>query len=90
MSECTILFIKVKNISNNSSLGQQHPCIRDSSDNAYGITYPLMERSAQPVPQRMGFVACLPTLLLVQDVVMYTRHQNDTCVTLFAGAPVVL
>ena len=29
-------------------------------------------------------------LLCVCNVVMYMYHQNDTCVTLFAGAPVTL
>lgn len=63
MIEYTILLIKVKNISNNSSFRQEHPGIPDDSDSAYGITYPLMENYVLPVPQMMGCVACLPSVL---------------------------
>jgi len=41
-----------------------------------------------PVEARHPGVA-LP-LLCVRNVVMYTHHQNNWCVTLFTGAPVML
>jgi len=38
-----------------------------------------------PVAYATGRVAYVPLLLCARKVVMYTHHQNDTCVTLFAG-----
>jgi len=71
-------------ISNNSSFGQKHLGVPDSSDGSDGTSYPLTENYTLPVAQAMGRVACV----LLYFVVTLTLHQKDTCVTLFAGAAV--
>jgi len=43
-----------------------------------------------PVAQPMGRFADLPLLLCAWNVVASTHHQNDTFVTLLAGAAVML
>jgi len=45
-----------------------------------------MENFTVPVAQATGRVA----YVLLYFVVMFTRHQKDTCVTLFAGAAFML
>ena len=69
----------VKCISNNSSFRQKHPGVLDGSDGSDGTSYPVTENYALPV-----------AYVLLYFVVTFTHHQNDTCVTLFAGAAVML
>jgi hypothetical protein len=78
------------NISNNLGLGQKHPGVPDGSDGSDGTSHPLMENETLPIAQVMGCVAYLPPLHCARNVVMYVYTQNDKCVTLFAGAAVML
>jgi len=73
-------------ISNNASFRLKPPGVPDGSDGSDGTSDPLPEYSTLPVAQATGRVAYLPPLLCA----WYTHHQNDTCVTLFAGAAVLL
>jgi len=73
-------------ISNNPSFRLKHPGVLDGSDGSDGTSNPLTENSTLPVAQATGRVAYSPPLLCAR----YTHHQNDTCVTLFAGAAVML
>jgi len=73
-------------ISNNSSFGQKHLCVPDGSDGSDRTLYPLTQNCTLPVTQATGHVANV----LVYFVVTFTHHQKDTCVTLFAGAAVML
>jgi len=67
------------NISNNSSFRQKHSGVLDGSDGSGGTSYPLPENYTLPV-----------AYVLLYFVVTFTHHQKDTCVTLFAGAAVML
>ena len=73
-------------ISNNPSFRLKHPGVPDGSDGSDGTSYPLTENYTFPVAQATGHVSYSPPLLSAQ----YTHHQNNTCVTLFAGAAVML
>jgi len=73
-------------ISNNPSFRLKHPGVPDGSDCSDGTSNPLREKYMLPVAQATGRVAYSPPLLCTR----YTHHQNDTCVTLFAGAAVML
>jgi len=73
-------------ISNDPSFRQKHPGVPDGSDGSDGTSYPLTENYTLPVAQATGRVAHIPPLLFC-DVY---AHQNDTCVTLFAVAAVML
>jgi len=73
-------------ISNNASFRLKHLGVPDGSDSSDGTSYPLTKNYKLPVAQGTGRVAYLPALLCA----WYTHHQNDTCVTLFAGAAVML
>jgi len=73
-------------ISNNSSFRQKHPGVLDGSDGSDGTSYPLTENYTKPVAEETGRVA----YVLLYFVVTFTHHQKDTCVTLFAGAAVML
>jgi hypothetical protein len=42
------------------------------------------------VTKATGRVAYLPTSICAQNAVTYAHHQNDICVTLLAGAAVIL
>jgi hypothetical protein len=73
-------------ISNNPGFRLKHPGVPDGSDGSDGTSYPLAENYTLPVAQAMVRVAYSPPLLRAR----YTHHQNDTCVTLYAGAAVML
>jgi len=73
-------------INNNASFRLKHPGVPNGSDGSDGISYPLTENYMLPVAQATGRVAYLPPLLCA----WYTHHQNGTCVTLLAGAAVML
>jgi len=73
-------------ISNNPSFRLKHPGVPDGSDGSDGTSYPLTENYTLPVAQATGRNAYSPPLLCAR----YTHHQNDTCVTLFPGAAVML
>jgi len=73
-------------ISNNSNFRQKHPGVPDGSDGFDATSYPLTENYTLPVAQATGRVAHV----LHYFVVTFTHHQKDTCVTLFAGAAVML
>jgi hypothetical protein len=74
------------NISKNSSFLQKHLGVPDGSDGSDGASYLLTENYMLPVVQATGHVA----YVLLYFVLTFTHHQKDTCVTLFAGAAVVL
>jgi hypothetical protein len=78
--------IRASCISNNPSFRLKHPGVPDGSDGSDGPLNPLTENYTLRVAPAMGRVAYSPPLLCAQ----YTHHQNDTCVTLFAGAAVML
>ena len=73
-------------ISNNSSFRQNHPGVPDGCDCSDGTSYPLAENYTLPVAQATRRIA----YVLLYLVVTFTHHQMDTCVTLFAGAAVML
>jgi len=73
-------------ISNNPSFRLKHPGVPDGSDGSDGPSYNLTENYTLPVGLATGRVAYSRPLLGA----WYTHHQNDTCVTLFAGAAVLL
>jgi len=73
-------------ISNNCGFHQKHPGVPDSSDGSDGTLYPLTENYTLPVAQATGRIAYVPLYIVVK----FTHHQKDTCVTLFAGAAVML
>jgi len=75
--------ITASNISNNPCFRLKHPGVPDGSDET---SYPLTENYPLPVAQATGRISYLPPLLCA----WYTHHQNDTCITLFAGAAVML
>jgi len=77
-------------ISNNPSFRQKHPGVPVGSDGSDGTSYPLTEKYTFPVTQVTSCVAYIPPLLCARNVVTYPHHQNDTCVTLFAGAAVII
>jgi hypothetical protein len=74
------------NISNIPSFRLKHPGVPDGSDGSDGTLYPLTENYTLPVAQATGCCAYSPPLLCA----WYTYHQNDMCVTLLAGAAVML
>jgi len=73
-------------ISNNPSFLLKHPGVSDCSNSSDRTSYPLTENYSLPVAQATGRVAFSPPLIRV----WYTHHQNYTCITLFAGAAVML
>jgi len=76
----------VSHISNYSSFRQKHTGVPDGSDGSDGTSYPLTENYTLPVAQATGRIA----YLLLYFVVTFTHHQKDMCITLFAGAAVML
>jgi len=76
----------ITSISNNPSLRLKHSGVLDGSDCSDGTSYPLTENYTLQITQAMGCVAYLPLF----HCTLYTDHQNDMCVTLFAGAAVML
>jgi hypothetical protein len=79
-------YILTKHISKTPGFRLKHPGVPDSSDGSDRTSYPRTENYTLPVTQATSRVAYLPPLLWA----WYTHHQNDTCVTLFAGAAVML
>jgi hypothetical protein len=73
-------------INNNPCSRLKHPGVPDGSDASDGTSYPLMENYTLSVGQATCCIAYSPPLLGA----WYRHHQNDTCVTLFAGAAVML
>jgi len=73
-------------ISNNSSFRLKNLGIPVGSEGSDGTSYHLTENYMLPVAQATGRFAYSPPLLCT----WYTHHQNDMCVTLFAGAAVML
>jgi hypothetical protein len=73
-------------ISNNSSFRPKHPGVADGSDGFDRTSYPVTENYTLPDAQAMGRIGYSSPLLCA----WYTHHQNHTCVTLFAGATVML
>jgi hypothetical protein len=73
-------------ISNNPSFHVKHPGVQDGSDGSDGTSYHLTGKYTLPVTLAMGHVAYSPPLLCA----WYTHHYFDRCVTLFAGAAVML
>jgi hypothetical protein len=66
-------------ISNKPSFRLKHPGVPDGSEGSDGTSDPLTENYTLPI-------ANSPPILCAWN----THHQNDTCVTLFAGAAVML
>jgi len=73
-------------ITNNASYLLKHPGVPDGSDGPDGTSDPVMDDYTLPVAQATGCVAYLHPLLCP----WYMHHQNDSCVTLFAGVAVML
>ena len=73
-------------ITNYSSFRQTHPGVPDSSDGVDGTSYPLMDNYMLPIAQATGCI----TPVLRYFVVTFTHQQKNTCVTVFAGAAVML
>jgi len=78
--------MEIMSISNYSSFRLKRPGVPDGSDGSDGTSYPLTENYTLPVAKATGRVASV----FIQFVVTYMLHQKDTCVTLFAGAAVLL
>jgi hypothetical protein len=78
--------VAVDIISNHSSFQLKNVGVPDGSDCSDGTFYALMGNYMRPVSQPLGRVAYLPSLLCA----WYKNHQNNTCVTLFAGTAVML
>jgi len=78
--------VAATNIGNNPSFRLKHPGVPDGSHSSDGTSYPLKENYTLPVTQVTGRITYLPPLLRT----WYMHHQNDTCVTLFTGAAVML
>jgi len=76
----------ITNISNNSSFRQKHQGVPDGSDSSDWTSYPLTENYTLPDVLATGCVA----YVLLYFAVTFTHHQQYTCVTLFAGATVML
>jgi hypothetical protein len=74
---------QISDINNNPSFRQKHLGVPDGPVGSDGTAYPLLENYTLPI-------AYLPPVLCDWNVVMYMYHQNDTCVTLFTGAAVML
>jgi len=66
-------------ISNHPSFRLKHLGVQDGSDGSDRTSYPLTENYIHPI-------AYSPPSLCA----WYTHHRNDMCVTLFAGAAVML
>ena len=73
-------------INNDSRFRLKHPGVLDGSDGSDRTCYPLTENYTLLVAQATGRVAHSPPLLRA----WYTHNQNNRCVTLFAGAAVML
>jgi len=78
------------NIRNNPSFRLKHPGVPHISDGSDGVSCPLTENITLPVAQAMGRIAYFPLLHCAWNLVMYTLHHNDMCVTVVAGAAVML
>jgi len=77
-------------ISNNPSFCLKLLGVLDDSDVPGRTWYALPEDSTLPVAPATGRSAYLTSSLCAWYVVTYMHHQNDMCVTLVAGAPVML
>jgi len=77
-------------VTNNPSFRQKRPDVLDGSGGSDWTSYPLTENYSLPVTQVTRCVAYLPPWLCAQDAVTYTHQQNDQCITLFAGAVVMM
>jgi hypothetical protein len=73
-------------INNNPSFRLKHPGVPDGFNGSDGTSNPLKVNYTLPVAQATGCVAYSLPLLCAR----YTHNQNDTCVTLFAAAAVML
>jgi len=72
-------------ISNYSRFREKHLGVPGSPEGSNGTLYPLTRNYMLLVAQATGRIA----YILLYLVVMFTHHQKDTCVTLFAGAAVM-
>jgi len=72
-------------ISNCTRVREKHPGVPGSPEGSDGTLYPLTQNYMLLVAQATGRIA----YILLYLVVMFTHHQKDTCVTLFAGAAVM-
>jgi hypothetical protein len=77
-------------ISNNPSFRQKHLGAPQDSDGSDGTWYRQTENYTVPVAQALGYVANLLPLLCTQNAVTNMPYQNDTCVSLFTEAAVML
>jgi hypothetical protein len=82
---CYITFI-----STNLSFRQKQPGVPDASDCSGKTQFRLTENYMLPVTQATGCDTYLLFLLCTWNAVMYTYHQNDTSVTFFTVAAVML
>jgi len=77
-------------ISNNPGFRQEHTGVPHGSDSYDRISYMLREKYMLSIPHASGWIGKLHSSLCVQNMVMYTHHLNNMCVTLFTGASVIL
>jgi hypothetical protein len=70
-------------ISNNHSFHQNHPGVPVDTDDSDGTSYQLTDKYTLPI-------AYVPPCHCDWKVLTYTHHKNNTCVTLFGGAPVLV
>jgi hypothetical protein len=80
----------LKCISNDPTVHQKHPGDPDGSDSSNGTSNTLTDSYTLPMSQATDDVAYILPWVCAGNAVMYTHHQIDTYVTLFAGAAVVL
>ena len=73
-------------IRNYFSFRQKNAGVTEGSNGSDRILYPLTENYTLHVAQPTSGIA----YVLLHFVVTFTHHQKDTCVTLFAGAAVML
>jgi hypothetical protein len=77
-------------ISTNFSFGYKDPGVPDDSEGFDGTSCTLTENYSLPVAPATGHIAYIPHVPCARNVVTFTHHQNDTCITLFTWAAVML
>ena len=82
--------VELVSICNNASFLQRYPGVLVGSDGSHGTLYTRTVKYTLPIAQATGCTAYALLLLCTRQVTTYTHHQNNMCVTLFAGAAVML
>jgi len=77
-------------ITNNHSFHTKLPGVPDCSDRSDQTAYHLTQNYTLPISHATDRVEYLPPLVCARNVETYTYNLNNTCATLFTGAPVML